>query len=820
MNLYRDLVHAVRSLAKSRAFTLVCVLSLGIGMAPVIGIQYMARAFTTPPPGVSTDGLVEVITRRAGPRGPSDRWSYPNFVDLRSTATGAEMTGWASGDATVTLSESGKTGVTALFVSSNYFRAVGVALARGTGFTEVQGSKFDARSDPAVIVAYSFWQTRLASDPDIVGKMLTIDGVPHVVAGIAAEDFEGHLPFQEAELFIPLERHPTILADAKRRFDRGRAWIHIHGRLSPGVSEAQASAAVSAFTAQLAKEYPATNESAAGIVAPYHPIGNVEGEDARIVLVLWNVLTAIPLLVVCLNLSGMVQVRSAMRERELSIRQAIGADRRRLIQYLLAESVVLALLGGALATFLLLNSLSLTAWWLDDPLPRQMQRVLTVDLSMVAVCAGLCLATSLVFGWLPAIRFSRPRIMTVLKDEAGGGSLRTGRVHKVTSALQVAIAVPMLVLSAMSLERMRATASADLGFAAELLYAAPVQNAGALPGTLSRQAGVASVTVADGLPLDFRYRVTTVSTQPGADAAPNSAPAHVTRVGEGYLETMAIPLAAGRGFTTDDGSGAPMVTMISDALAKALFPDGDAIGQRLTYSTRTGPDAKELTLTIVGVTADFPTSQITTDREQLLLPFAQHPDVRKDSVAVSDDRAGTPMLMLIARAAPGEPPAKLQAALENTIREVNPDFERTGIVTGASLRENSVNDFINASAIAGISGGVALLLAALGIYGVVGLMVATRTREIAVRVTLGASRTRVIGMILFGVIKLVGPGVVAGALITAGLARLEGGVTLSPIEPLAYVAGALIALLAAVLAGFAPARRAASVEPMVAMRST
>jgi ABC-type antimicrobial peptide transport system permease subunit len=178
------------------------------------------------------------------------------------------------------------------------------------------------------------------------------------------------------------------------------------------------------------------------------------------------------------------------------------------------------------------------------------------------------------------------------------------------------------------------------------------------------------------------------------------------------------------------------------------------------------------------------------------------------------------MLMLIARAAPGEPPAKLQAALENTIREVNPDFERTGIVTGASLRENSVNDFINASAIAGISGGVALLLAALGIYGVVGLMVATRTREIAVRVTLGASRTRVIGMILFGVIKLVGPGVVAGALITAGLARLEGGVTLSPIEPLAYVAGALIALLAAVLAGFAPARRAASVEPMVAMRST
>jgi hypothetical protein len=328
------------------------------------------------------------------------------------------------------------------------------------------------------------------------------------------------------------------------------------------------------------------------------------------------------------------------------------------------------------------------------------------------------------------------------------------------------------------------------------------------------------VTVADGLPLDYRYRVTQAGTQPGADAAPKSAPAHVTRVGGGYLDTMGIALAAGRSFTGDDGPGAPLVTVISKALAAALFPDGNPIGHRLSFNPHGLEDAKPQVLTIVGVTADFPTSQITTDREQLLLPLAQHPDVRRDSVAVSDDREGTPGLMLIARAAPGEPPAKLQAELENTIREVNPGFDRASIITGVWLRENSVNDFMNASAFAGISGGVALLLAALGIYGVVGLMVTSRTREIAVRVTLGASRARVIGMILFGVVKLVGPGVVAGAAITFALVRLEGGVTISAIEPLAYVAGAAIAVLAAVLAGLAPARRAASVEPMVAMRST
>jgi predicted permease len=812
--MWRDLVNACRSLAKSRAFTAVVVLSLGIGMAPVIGIQYGAKALMTPPPGIETDSLVEIFSKRVGPRSPSDKWSYPDYVDLRKAATPVEIAGWVSGDASVSLSESAKTGVTVLFVSPNYFRMVGVALGRGPGFADT--------ADPVVIVGHTFWQTRLASSPGIVGTMLTVNGVPHVVAGIAADGFEGHMPFQEAELFLPLERHPTLLADSARRFDRSRAWIHLHGRLSPDVSVAQASEAISVFTAQLAKEYPATNESTAGVAAPYHPIGNVEGEDARIVFALWNVLTGIPLLVVCLNLSAMVQVRSAMRERELSIRQAIGASRRRLMQHLLAESVVLAVLGGALATFLLFNSLSLMAWWLDEPLPRQVQQALTIDVPMLAVCAGLCLLTSLIFGWLPAVRFSRPRIMAVLKDDAGGGRVRAGRVHKVTSALQVALAVPLLVLSAMSLERVRATASADLGFASELLYAAPV--AGKDPElrsvreTLARQAGVASVTVADGLPLDFRYRVTRVSK--AAQATPIAAEAHVTRVGTGYLDTMGIPLVAGRGFMADDGAGAPLVTVVSKSLADALFPDGGVMGQQLTYSVRTGKDAKELVLTVVGVMADFPTSQITTDREQLLLPLAQHADTRRDSVTVSDDREGTPTLMLIARAAPGEPPAKLQAALENTLREVHPDFARASIVTGVFLRENSVNDFLNSSAVAGVSGGVALLLAALGIYGVVGLMVTTRMREMAVRVTLGASRGRVIGMVLFGVVKLVLPGVVAGALITAGISRLEGGVTISAIEPLAYVAGAVIAVLTAVLAGLAPARRAASVEPMVAMRST
>jgi putative ABC transport system permease protein len=227
-----------------------------------------------------------------------------------------------------------------------------------------------------------------------------------------------------------------------------------------------------------------------------------------------------------------------------------------------------------------------------------------------------------------------------------------------------------------------------------------------------------------------------------------------------------------------------------------------------------------VSLTIVGVTAVFPTSQMSTDREQLLLPLAQHPDVLKDSVRVDDDRGGAPMLMLIGRSAAGEPAPKMTAALENTIREIDPDFEASAIVTGVGLRQRSMDDFFTQFGVGAIAGGVCLLLAALGIYGVIGLMVTTRTRELAVRLTLGASRPRVIFMILFDVIKLVAPGVLIGMILTVGAVRLDGGVRISAVEPVAYVAGAAIAILAALLASFAPARRAASVEPMVAMRST
>ena len=812
-NIWNDLIHAARSLAKARAFTFVCVVSLGIGMAPVIAIPYLSRVLTITPPGVKTEGLVEIDTTRVGPRAATDIWSYPDYVDLRDANTGTTLVGWTYGQ-----SELKKESARTMFVSTNYFQTIGVTLFRGPGF--------DATAEPAVILGYRYWQNHFASDPDIIGKTLMLDDVPHVVAGIAPEGFDGHVTGNgQVAVFLPLESNPRFRTAGA---DRSKEWVLIHGRLMPGVTVTQASAAVSAVTSSLAKQYPSTNENRSGIAAPYDAYGNLVKSRLAVIQALGLTLTGMVLLVVCLNISGMVQVRSAMRERELSIRQAIGATRRQLIQYLLSEAIIMAGLGAILASLVLFNLPALRSLLTDDPLPPQVQEVLKFNLPTVGFGVGLCFITSFVFGLLPAVRFSRPVMISALKDDAGAGGRRAGRVQRVTAALQVAIAVPLMVMSGISLDRVRSTATADLGFAEDLLFAVPLKvddakiaNADSrirsVRDDLARAKGVAAATLADGLPLDNRDRGARTALQPEVNEAPKFVQVHVTRVDNDYLNTMGIPLLRGRVFAADDRAGTEPVTIISKTLAEKLFPNaeaGQAVGKRLIF----GNDEKTTqTLTVVGVSSDFPTAQMNSPREQLLLPLAQQPSQE---------------LFLIARRTPGEPPQKMTATLENAERDFNPENRAFGfgddgaaypaVVTGVWLRKNSMDGFLRGAAVTGIAGSVILTLSALGIYGVVGLMVATRTRELAVRSALGASRRRILGMVLFDVVKLVLPGVVVGLILTAAFIRLNGekmGIPLSNVEYLSYVAGAAVAVLVAVVASLAPARRAASVQPMAAMRS-
>jgi putative ABC transport system permease protein len=234
--IWSDLVYAAHSLAKARGFTFVCIVSLGIGMAPIIAVPYISKIPQMPTPGVNTEGLVEVITTTNKSRPAANSWSYPDFMDLRNSDTGIAMIAWATAPSEITLPGGPKTTLWPMYVSADYFKTIGVALARGPGF--------EGQTDTAVILGYRFWQINLSSDPEIIGKTLKLDNVPYVVVGIAPEQFQGHLGLQGRELFVPLERYPLLVKDGNARFDRSKEWLHIHGRLSQGVSAAQARAAV------------------------------------------------------------------------------------------------------------------------------------------------------------------------------------------------------------------------------------------------------------------------------------------------------------------------------------------------------------------------------------------------------------------------------------------------------------------------------------------------------------------------------------------------------------------------------------------------
>jgi predicted permease len=825
MNVYiRDFVHAARTLAKARTFTLVCVVSLGIGMGAIVALATFGRAITAPARGIDTDGLAELLVLPQGPLRlkagvwATEQWSYPDFQTLRDADTGMALTGWVRESSEVGMKvpdEAELRRVMTLYVSANYFSTFGVTLAKGPGFDPAMDDA--PTGEPRVVLSHDFWRVQTSSDPEIVGKSLLFNGVLHTVVGVAPEDFHGHSHFFQAPgslVFMPFERHPRLKANPLLRDDRTTDWVHIHGRLEPGVDFARANALVTSIVAGLSQRYPSTNEFKASTVEPYASLGAAGRPESRRVLSVMLGLAGAVLLVVCLNISGMMLVRGTIRERELSIRSALGAARQRLVQYLFFEALVLAVVAAVVSGFVLFGIPAIAAWYLGAPVPEEID----LDAVNVVIASGLCLLVSLLFGLLPALRFSRPNLISAMKDDAGGGGTQTIRVHRVAAMVQIGIAVPFLVISGVMLDRVR---TADLGFptdgfaAAKLPPPAGEERAAnfsirRVRDNLQQAAGVRSVAVAEGMPVDFDYREFRV----GPTGGDTFATAHVTHVGENFLETVGAPLRRGRTITADDRSTGAAVAVISQPLADALFPGKEPIGERVTVTLQ---DGEEREATVIGVSADFASSQLTTTRLQILLPMPE---------------AFTSTVYLIARGAAGDEP-QLKAALVTALRDLGveplPGVAFSGIVIGQDLLDKSIGDLISESMAVGFAGGLVLVLAALGIIGVVGFMVATRTREIAVRMALGSTRMRVFSLMLADIVKLVIPGVAAGLVIAAVLVRSMESVLGTPLklgpdplgimEPVIYAGASILAVAAALLAGVPAARRATAVQPMIAMRT-
>jgi putative ABC transport system permease protein len=820
---FRDLLHATRGLAKARTFTAVCVTSLGLGLSVVIGIMLFMRMMLGTPPGVHDEDLVELVVRASGQLRAQagsdivDHWSYPDYLDIRDAARGMTTAGWSRGEGQFRpLPQAPSIPLATAYVSSNYFSTVGVPLALGGGFTRAD----DASLAPAeAVIGHRTWQLRFGSDPGIIGRPIVVNRTEFVVVGVAPPRFRGHIGDMDEphdELWLPLSRHPRLAAEDNARTDRSTGWIRMIGRLSPDASLAQANASVQAAMATLAAQYPATNRERSGSVEPYIPAGARMRAEVAFGKLVISAMSALVLLVVGLNVSGMMLVRGAIRQRDTAIRHAVGASRWRLVRYHLAESLIVALLGGAFASTLLFVTPPAIAWgfglwgpWLDLFRP---------DAWLAIQCAALCLVASLVLGVLPAIRFSRPSIVTALKSDSAGGGRRVGRLQRLTAAAQAGLAVPLLVMSGVQFDQARVAAGADVGFQPRNLYAASLNLAAiagteeerhqfleTVRGTLGQATGVTVASVGDGVPLDFIYRNTRVAREGDATFVT----VHTTRVAPAYLETIGTRLLIGRTIDASDRAGAERVVVLSAPLAQQLFPSGDAVGRRIVVA-RTAD--QQQTFTVVGISADLVSTQMGNPRPQLFLPLAQEP---------------TESVMLLARGNGSE--AAIRGAFRNAIAEglratssrMAADDVFREISTGERLIEKSRSDFLTSSGVAGLAAGVALVLTALGVYGVIAFMVATRTREIGVRVALGATRARVLRGVLGQALTLVVPGITGGMLLAIAWVRLTDPAwyPLGGVEPFVYAFAGTTALLVATLAGMPSAHRAAAIQPIVAMKA-
>ena len=471
----RDLAHAARSLAKDRGFTLICVISLGIGMGALVALATFTRAITAPARVVNTDGLTELLVLPLGPLRAKagvwavEQWSYPDYQALRDSDTGMAVTGWvmeSSQFGTATPDNKPLPRVATLYASANYFRTFGVSLARGQEFDPAIDDA--ASAEPRVVLSHSFWKSRLAADPEIVGKSVTIDGVAHTVIGIAPADFHGHFHFFQAPeslVFLPLERHPRLRANPTLRDDRTVDWVRIHGRLAPGETISRANAKVLATITDVARRYPASNEFKAATVEPYSSLGAAGRPESRRVTSILLGLAGAVLLIVCLNISGMMLVRGANRERELSIRAGArrepaashpapvlrgvaaggcrrGAERLRALRYSRHGCVVVGRAGSSGGRS-------------GRGRHRDLVRSVPARERALRPVAGASLQPS------------------QSDCRAEGGCRWWGRhairVHRVAAMVQIGIAIPFFVLSGVMLDRVR---TAEFGFPTDGLAAA------------------------------------------------------------------------------------------------------------------------------------------------------------------------------------------------------------------------------------------------------------------------------------------------------------------------------------------------------------
>ncbi len=803
--LLHDLTFAWRLFVRRPAFTAVAILILGLGIGANATIFSWVDAVLLHPLSAVAEQDRLVAIRGTHLARTNLSMSYPNFVDLRS----ARVDGLQDVMAFRILALSVRTGGEPLrifgeLVTPNFFDLLGVRPAIGRTFRSEEGQT--PGRDPVVVISQALWRRTFGSDPAIVGRSLAINGTPFTIVGVAPRDFHGSVAGLALDAYLPITMQKAVMA-GDRLNARGNSWLQVYGRLTPGATLERANAGLRVAGDRLAATFPDQNEGR-GLMAATLANDGASGLLMPVMSTLMGVVGLV-LLIACANLAGLMLARAAGRQREVAVRLAVGASRGRVVRQWLVESLLLAAAGGLTGLILASWTSRMLALFIPPtPFPVAFDTGLTP--TVLVFTASVTLLTAIVSGLLPAVRASRPDVALALKEAAPGHVGGRGRLRQSLVVAQVALSLLLLVCASLFLRSFMRAQSLDVGYSAhhgllasiDLLAGGYDEERGKafLQQALDRVAaipGVRAASVAVAVPLDVSSGSDMSVTIDGYTAQPNEdMHAYYNRVGPGYFDTMGIDLVEGRAFTPRDAKDQPRVAIINESMAKRYFAGRSALGGTIRFGS--GPT------TIVGVARDGKYGTITeAPRNYMYLPVLQ---------------SYRPDLVLHVRTA--AEPTGLLPALQREIRALDPALPLFDVRTIEEHRRLSVFIPKMASTLLGLFGVLALVLAVVGLYGVVACSVAERTREIGVRIALGATRPDVMRLVLRQGLVVSSIGLAAGLVLAFAAGRVLAGqlVGISAADPVSFAVPAAALLLVAMLACALPARRASRLDPIMALR--
>ena len=846
--LWQDLRYAARMLRKRPGFTAVAVLTLALGIGVNTALFTVFDAFALRPlPLKNPESLVNVYGRDAEGR-RLNLFSYQDYLDYRdrtnSFAGLAAMNKLAVplGEAAPSDSDEAVLARDAEYVplqlvSGNYFDVLGAEMSQGRGFSPEEDRA--PGTHPVIVISQHFWERHFNSDPQAVGRTVRLQGQTFTVVGVTQRGFVGTLPDAPAGWVPLMMRDQLIRAGAwnhKRWLtDRGADSFSIIGRLKPGVSTEQAEAEMEVVARQLAAAYPGEGSKAGVLVKSGMTFVNLDAELLPLVVPL---LTAVGLvlLIACANVGNLLLVRAATRQKEIAVRLALGASRWRVLRQLLTESVLISALGGAAGLMLAVWTLSALypVVMSSIPLPSGLKDSFAIDLNpdyrvfFFTVLASLF--AGVVSGLAPALQTSKPDLTTALKNEgsAFGRHLSQSRLRNALVVAQITVCLTLLIGAGLLVRNLRRVSTLDTGLETKGVFAVSVSLGAGVPEgrgvvevrrelaeRLRALPGVKSVSQGYRQPLAGAPPTTAVTLAGRETPDGSSLTARYNFVSPEYFDTFGLRLVRGRAFTAAEAdSGAPVV-VISEATARRFWPElkdvGDSIGQRVGVGAAAGDGGADVdaasaaafpSLEVIGVARDTRSGWVwQKDETYLYVPLRPESRAGANLFVRADGDVDKAM-----KAARGE--AEAVGGLSVSVRRVDDAME----FQTAPFRALAV--------VAGALGALALLLASVGLYGVMSFVVTQRTREVGIRVALGARPRDVVRLLLREGVRLVVVGVILGIAGGAGISRLLAAalVDLSPLDPVAFGGVSIFLAAVALLACYVPARRAMKVDPMIALR--